>query len=314
MIKIDKFVIFIIIYIASLAKASFANISTYGGKIVIIKLFLYSLFINFSKSYKNILKPEKFNQTYYKIGSPYWENVRKHLRFVVSYYSLKDYFCSPAIRIVCSTNHQKLNVSKDFLLKNKIFANFAKIFCKNFSKTNYNAVIRNLSVCKNIYSIKFIKKKITKNLSCCEIGPGAGLNAFFYSTLNKNSIFFFDIPEMTFIQSKIYSFLSNKLRLNKVYFESNLKNLENKIYTKKYYISAFWSFSEFSVESRSKFKNLIKKSQFSLFCFNENFENVDNKKYFSELAGDIEKKIKFFPLRYYKMPKYAKKHKLCLIF
>ena len=301
-------------YLFFLSKVSFVNISPNRNATSVILVFLYSFLLNLFYSYKNILIPKKFNQTCKKTGSSYWDRAGKHLRFLITYYSVKDYFCSPIIKLTASSNHNKLNVSKDFLIKNKIFINFAKILTENFSNINYNAVIRNLSVYKGIYSIKFIKKKLKKNFSCLEIGPGMGLNSFYYSTLNKNPIFFFDTPEMSFIQRKIYSCLLDKSRLNKVYFENNLKILNNKIYTKRYYISAFWSFSEFSLQTRIKFNNLIKKSQFSLFCFNENFEGIDNKKYFSELATNIGKKIKFFALKYYKMPKYATIHRICLIY
>ena len=116
---------------------------------------------------------------------------------------------------------------------------------------------------------------------------------------------------MNFLQKKIYNYLAKSIKLNKIYFETDVKNLEKKIKQKKYYIFAFWSFSEFSHLNRVKFHQLIKKSLFSVFIFNEVFEQVNNQKYFIELASIINKKIKFLPLKY---DKNTKKHKICIVY
>jgi hypothetical protein len=309
--KIFLFYLLIVEYFFLLGKVLITNTSPHKNFKSLTVNYINSFFYNFIYSFKNILRPQKLNFSIKKTGSKYWDNCNEHIRFVIKYYSLRHYLCSPVIKIVCSSNHHKVKLSKNFIKKNSFFKNFANIIYKKFVNTNFNAIIRSLSLYKYIFNLPFIKKKLSQNISCLEIGPGLGFNSFYYSCLNSKPIYFFDTPEMNFLQKKIYNYLAKSIKLNKIYFETDVKNLEKKIKQKKYYIFAFWSFSEFSHLNRVKFHQLIKKSLFSVFIFNEFFEQVNNQKYFIELASIINKKIKFLPLKY---DKNTKKHKICIVY
>ena len=67
---------------------------------------------------------------------------------------------------------------------------------------------------------------------------------------------------------------------------SELSQLNKYTSTKKNYdLIANWSISEFSIKFREKFFNTINKSEYSIISFQENFENINNLKYFKKILN-----------------------------
>ena len=74
---------------------------------------------------------------------------------------------------------------------------------------------------------------------------------------------------------------------------------------------ANWSLSETPINFRKKFFKLIKNSKLILISFQENFENIDNLKYFKNLKKKLEKKFetkiinnKFYKGNFFKKQKH----------
>ena len=76
---------------------------------------------------------------------------------------------------------------------------------------------------------------------------------------------------MLVFQKKIIFFLNSKG--NKNFNKNDLNSL----------FIANWSLSETPIKFRKKFKIIIKKSKYILIAFQENFEDIDNLKYFYSL-------------------------------
>ena len=55
---------------------------------------------------------------------------------------------------------------------------------------------------------------------------------------------------------------------------------------------ANWSLSETPINHRNKFFKVISSSKYILICFQENFENIDNLKYFNMLKKKLSNKFK----------------------
>ena len=54
---------------------------------------------------------------------------------------------------------------------------------------------------------------------------------------------------------------------------------------------ANWSISEFPVKFRKKFLYIINKSKYSIISFQENFENINNLKFFNKVKNKLKKKF-----------------------
>ena len=86
----------------------------------------------------------------------------------------------------------------------------------------------------------------------------------------------------------------HNLKRNDVLLINSLSELKKIIYTykkKKMLFIANWSLSETPLKFRNNFFKLIKNSKFILISFQENFENIDNLKYFLKLKKNLKKKF-----------------------
>ena len=75
---------------------------------------------------------------------------------------------------------------------------------------------------------------------------------------------------------------------NKFYLTSNLKKSRN---NNDLFI-ANWSLSETPINFRNKFFKVLSSSKYFLICFQQNFENIDNLKYFNLLKKKLSSKFK----------------------
>ena len=90
---------------------------------------------------------------------------------------------------------------------------------------------------------------------------------------------------------------------NNFFLNSNLKEIKS-IFNKNNCNSLFianWSISETPIKFRKKFEKIIKNSKYILISFQENFEDIDNLKYFYKLRKKISNnfKIKIIKNKFY---------------
>ena len=156
-----------------------------------------------------------------------------------------------------------------------------------------------------IRQVYFLKKFLeqTKNndfnsiKNIVELGGGYGCMAQIFKRLNKKINYqIYDMYEVNLLQ--YYYLKMNNCNPNLISYNKGI-NLINKIsklksITKKYKTDLFianWSLSEFPLNFRKKFLPFIKNSKYSIISFQENFENVNNVKFFKSLI--IKLKYKF---------------------
>ena len=140
-----------------------------------------------------------------------------------------------------------------------------------------------------------------------EIGGGYGCMARIFSKINnKIKYTCFDTFYVNLLQ--FYYLACNNLNVgfkieNNFFLCSNYKQIKK--YHKKnsnYLFIANWSISETPLQFRKNFEEIIKKSKYILIGFQENFENINNLKYFSNLKKKIsnEFEIKIIKNKFYK--------------
>jgi hypothetical protein len=151
-----------------------------------------------------------------------------------------------------------------------------------------------------------------KNLSVLEIGPGVGFNSLIYESFIKKEIYFYDFEEMIDIQKNILQNFSNLK--NKINFFSNIDLLKKKIKNDNYFITSYWAFSEFDIEDRSNFSEIIEKSKFSIFLSNSKFEKINNHDYFNNLSKKINKKLLIFPFEKKYQENFTKSHNYYILY
>ena len=71
------------------------------------------------------------------------------------------------------------------------------------------------------------------------------------------------------------------------------KGIKPLILEKNYCFIANWSVSEFPLKFRKKFFNTISRSKYSIISFQENFENINNLKFFNKVKNKLKKKFIF---------------------
>tara|TARA_Y100000590_G_scaffold94711_1_gene107327 strand:+ start:2659 stop:3591 length:933 start_codon:yes stop_codon:yes gene_type:complete len=170
-----------------------------------------------------------------------------------------------------------------------------------YPKSSGNRInhVYHLSILINEFNVNLKKVK-----NVFEIGSGYGCMARIFSKINKKVSFTcFDTGIVNLLQ--YYYLKQNKLdvgfsRKNKFYLTSNIKKI-NRNYSNSLFI-ANWSLSEVPINFRKKFLKKIKYSKLILISFQENFENIDNLKYFKLLKKSLEKqfKIKIVKNKFYK--------------
>lgn len=140
-----------------------------------------------------------------------------------------------------------------------------------------------------------------------ELGGGYGCMADIFKRINKNNSYtIYDMFEVNFLQY-YYLKMNNhnpvlnifNTKLNLINSISNLKKFEKK--NKDYLFIANWSISEFPLNFRKKFISTILNSKYSLISFQENFEGINNLKFFKKILKKTNNKYfyKIEPLNHY---------------
>jgi putative sugar O-methyltransferase len=160
----------------------------------------------------------------------------------------------------------------------------------------------------HVYHLSVLTKGFNINLkklnNVFEFGGGYGCMARIFSKINKRTTFTcFDTSIVNLLQ--YYYLKQNNLdvgfsKKNKFRLISNIKKINTR-YSNSLFI-ANWSLSETPINFRKKFIKSIKNSKLILISFQENFENINNLKYFKNLKKNLEKKfeIKIIKNEFYK--------------
>jgi len=147
-------------------------------------------------------------------------------------------------------------------------------------------------------------KKIEKVF---EFGGGYGCMARIFSKINSNIKYLcFDTFCVNLLQ--FYYLKYNNLdvgfsKKNSFFLNSNSKKIGNFFNNNRNTLFiANWSISETPIIFRKKFEKIISNSNYILISFQENFENIDNIKYFKMLKKKISNKFqtKIFKNKFYK--------------
>ena len=192
--------------------------------------------------------------------------------------------------------HNRLFILKElkFLKKNSDWLFFKKLLNENdvgdpiryflYPKSSGNRInhVFHLAILKKNTDIKFREIK-----AVFEFGGGYGCMANIFSKINKKVFFkLFDTLPVNLLQ--YYYLKQNQLNVGFKNFDKfqllNNKNFDfnNKIKKKSLFI-ANWSLSETKLKFREKFINYLRNYDYSLISFQENFENIDNLKYFKNI-------------------------------
>tara|TARA_Y100000590_G_C15629002_1_gene980454 strand:+ start:82 stop:1026 length:945 start_codon:yes stop_codon:yes gene_type:complete len=166
-----------------------------------------------------------------------------------------------------------------------------------YSNSSGNRIRQVYIIKKFLNSSKSVKLKKIQNI--IEIGGGYGCMADIFSKLNnKISYTIYDMHEVNLLQFYFLKMNNHNPTLGKVSGKLNLICELNQLYkfanTKKNYcFIANWSISEFPIRFRKKFFNTIIRSKYSIISFQENFENINNLKFFNNALVKLRKKFNF---------------------
>ena len=211
--------------------------------------------------------------------------------------------------------HNRLFIFKElqYLKKNSDWFFFKKLLIENdvgdpikyflYPKSSGNRInhVFHLSILKKNTNIKL--KKIN---NVFEFGGGYGCMASIFSKINKKVFFkLFDTMPVNLLQ--YYYLKQNGLdvgfkKKNKFQLlnHQNFKFI-NKIKKKSLFI-ANWSLSETKLSFRKKFIKFLGKYDYSLIAFQENFEDINNLKYFKNVSKKFinTHQFKIIKNQYYK--------------
>jgi len=166
-----------------------------------------------------------------------------------------------------------------------------------YSNSSGNRIRQVYIIKKFLDSVKSINLNKIQNI--IEVGGGYGCMADIFIKLNKKiSYTIYDMHEVNLLQFYFLKMNNHNPVLGKTSGKLNLiseLNQLNKISknTKNYCFIANWSISEFPVKFRKKFLNTINRSRFSIISFQEDFENINNLKYFNQTLNKLSNKFVF---------------------
>jgi hypothetical protein len=303
-------------YFKNLLKTFSSNISPNNSYLKDLIFNANTNFRNIKFSIKNCFnKPGEFKNI--NIYSRYWNNAIVHLRFALNYYEPIDLVNSPIIRATaCGFGKKNNDLREEEMVKKKFLYKITKEICKKFKKIDFSSLFNWLDVYFGSLDSGVIGKDLSskiKELSVLEIGAGLGMNAYLWPYYTKNTYHIYDLYEMNCLQKKIHSIFANNLKTNKINYTSDIEILKNKL-KNKYFIVSYWAFSEFPMQTRKLFEDIIEKSKFSIFLANENFENVSNHAYFKNLSTNLNRYLKIVPYIHRNQPEFTKKHKFFIIY
>ena len=198
-------------------------------------------------------------------------------------------------------NSSKWNFYKKLLIEDDV-GNPIRYFLYPKSSGNRINQVFHLSVLINEFGIDI--RKIKKVF---EFGGGYGCMARIFSKINRNIKYLcFDTFCVNLLQ--YYYLKNNNLNVGfskKNNFFLNSDSLEIKNFYQNFNNSLFianWSISETPIKFRKKFEKILRNSKYILIGFQENFENIDNLKYFNILKKKYSNnfKINIIKNKFYK--------------
>jgi hypothetical protein len=152
---------------------------------------------------------------------------------------------------------------------------------------------------RQVYHLKkfcdFSKIKIKEIKKVLEIGGGYGCMARIFSKLNsKIKYIIFDTFEVNLLQ--YYYLKLNKLdadidnNKSKINLSSSLKDICKDDQNPQTLFIANWSLSEMPLKLRNRILKFTFKIPYILISFQDNFENINNLKYFQKIREKLDKK------------------------
>ena len=214
---------------------------------------------------------------------------------------------------------RKSFIQKMFFVHNRLFIiNELKVLKKSKNWQFYRKLIEEDSVgnpvrfflypkssgnkINHVFHLSVLKDQLGVNLKkikyIFEFGAGYGCMARIFSKINKNvnyscfDTFYVNLLQYYYLKHNVLDVGFSK-RKNKFFLLSDIKKIRF-LYksNQKYLFLANWSLSETPIKFRKNFDMLINNSQFILISFQENFENINNLKYFNNLKLKLSKKFK----------------------
>jgi hypothetical protein len=235
---------------------------------------------------------------------------------IISKKQLDNFLKNPIIQNIFFI-HNRFFIRKELaeLRKDKYWSLWKKLIIENdigrpiryflYPKSSGNRI-------RQVYLIqKFLRNTVQINLNklqtIIELGGGYGCMAQIFCKLNKKINYnIYDMYEVNLLQ--YYYLMMNNLKTNLsieklgINLISKIRDL-NKIKTERDVdlFIANWSLSEFPLKFREKFIPTIKSAKYSIICFQEKFENINNTKFFKGLIKKFKKnyEYKFIDFKYY---------------
>ncbi len=249
---------------------------------------IYSLIKGYNQPNSNLKKThQRFNLDIIKLFKK-----RKIENFLREGFIQKMFFVHNRIFIYYELknlqNNPRWNFYEKLLIEDHI-GNPVRYFLYPRSSGNRINHVFHLSVLIDEFGLDIKKIK-----SVFEFGGGYGCMARIFSKINLNIKYFcFDTSWVNLLQ--FYYLKHNNLNVgfskrNNFFLSSDLKKTRNFSNNNTLFI-ANWSISETPIRFRKKFEKIIKNSDYILISFQENFENIDNLKYFKELQKKISYKF-----------------------
>jgi hypothetical protein len=275
------------------------------NKIISIKkdIFIKKIISNNLK--KNHIIKENLKKTHQIFNSQIYSFLVKNdlKKFLREGFIQKMFFLHNRFFVLGELNELKRDKNWNFykkLIIEDAIGNPIRYFLYPKSSGNRINHVYHLSVLSNELNIRL--KDINKIF---EFGAGYGCMARVFSKINKKVFYTcFDTYYVNLLQ--YYYLKHNNLNVglskkNNFYLTSDLKNIKKKFSSNDLFI-ANWSLSETPLKFRKNFKKILKKNKYILICFQENFEDIDNLKYFNKLKSELslKYKIKILKNKFYK--------------
>jgi len=238
------------------------------------------------------------------------------IRKIINENRLSNFLKNPLIQNIFFI-HNRFFIRKELseLQKDKYWKLWNKLIIENdigspiryflYPKSSGNRIRQVYLIQQFLKNSKKINLKKIKTI--IELGGGYGCMAQLFYKLNKKINYnIYDMYEVNLLQ--YYYLIMNNCRVNLSLKKQGI-NLINKFrdlnkIKKGKDIDLFianWSLSEFPLKFREKFIPTIKRAKYSIICFQEKFENINNTKFFKELISDIKKnhEYKLIDFKYY---------------
>ena len=215
-------------------------------------------------------------------------------------------------------------IQKMFFLHNRLFVFYELLELKKSKKWNlYKRLLQEDEIgdpiryflylkssgnrINHTYHLHVLSEQLDLNIikikEVFEFGGGYGCMARIFSKINnKVNYTIFDTEIVNLLQFYYLRSLNLDVNFNKnkIKLISKIKNSNKKI--KRSLFIANWSISEVPISYRKKFLKEITRREYFLISFQENFENINNLKYFQEINNLLKKKYscKILKNKFYK--------------